>query len=113
MKAKHKVYYNLHKHCLSIMFKGKVLEHSSEFFLKDVEFRVSQAGRSRVLREKRKNVHAFVCGIPDDGWGVDQTERRVTYNPYKYNSFVYADTLEPVYKAKWVGVIDRDIFVLN
>jgi hypothetical protein len=113
MKAKHKVYYNLHKHCLSIMLRGKVLEHSSEFFLRDVEFRVSQAGRDRVLREKRKNVHAFVCGTPDDGWPVDQTERKVTYNPYKFNSFVYSDTLEPVYKAKWVGVIDRDIFVLN
>jgi hypothetical protein len=113
MKAKHKVYYNLHKKCLSIMFRGKVLEHSTEFFLKDVEFKVSQAGRSRVLKEQRKNVHAFVCGTPDDGWPVDQTERKVTYNPYKFNSFVYSDTLEPVYKAKWVGVINRDIFVLN
>lgn len=113
MKAKHKVYYNLHKHCLSIMLKGKVLEHSSEFFLKDVEFRVSQAGRNRVLKEKRKNVHAFVCGTPDEGWPVDQLERRVTYNPYKYHSFVYSDTLEPVYKAKWAGVIGREIFVLN
>jgi hypothetical protein len=54
MRAKHKVYYNLHKHCLSIMLRGKVLEHSTEFFLKDVEFRVSQAGRSRVLKEKER-----------------------------------------------------------
>ena len=113
MKAKHKVYYNLHKKCLSIMLRGKVLEHSTEFFLKDVEFKVSQAGRSRVLKEQRKNVHAFVCGTPDDGWPIDQNERKVTYNPYKYNSFVYSDTFEPVYKAKWVGVINRDIFVLN
>jgi hypothetical protein len=113
MKAKHKVYYNLHKKCLSIMLRGKVLEHSTEFFLRDVEFRVSQAGRSRVLKEQRKNVHAFVCGTPDDGWPIDQNERKVTYNPYKFNSFVYADNLEPVYKAKWVGVINRDIFVLN
>ncbi|NBP57488.1 hypothetical protein EBU71_13330 [bacterium] len=112
MKAKHKVYYNLHKHCLSIMFKGKVLEHSSEFFLKNVDFRVSQAGRSRVLREKRKNVHAFVCGTPDEGWPI-HGERQVTYNPYKYKSFVYADTKRPVYKAKWAGVIGREIFVLN
>ena len=89
------------------MLRGKVLQHSTEFFLKDVEFKVSQAGRSRVLREKRKNVHAFVCGTPD------QVERKVKYNPYKYNSFVYADTLEPVYKVKWAGVINRDIFVLN
>ena len=113
MKAKHKVYYNLHKKCLSVQFKGKVIEHTISICLKDVIFKVSQKGRERVLREKRKNVHAFVCGIPDDGWPIDQNERKVTYNPYKFNSFVYADNLEPVYKAKWVGVIDRDIFVLN
>ena len=120
MRAKHKVYYNLHKKCLSIMLRGKVLQHSTEFFLKDVEFRVSQAGRSRVLKEKRKNVHAFVCGVPDETWRTDlgamvtaMAGRKVTYNPYKYNSFVYADNLEPVYKVKWAGVINRDIFVLN
>jgi len=113
MKAKHKVYYNLHKHCLSIMLRGKVLEHSSEFFLSGVEFRVSDVCRNRELKEQSNNAHAFVCGTPDDGWPVDQIERKVTYNPYKFNSFVYADNLEPVYKAKWVGVIDRDIFVLN
>jgi hypothetical protein len=94
------------------MLKGKVLEHSSEFFLRDVEFRVSQAGRSRVLKEKRKNVHAFVCGHRDDGWPI-HGERLVTNNPYKYNSFFYSDTKRPVYKAKWAGVIGREIFVLN
>jgi len=67
MTAKHKVYYNLHKHCLSIMLRGKVLEHSTEFFLKDVEFRVSQAGRNRVLKEQRKNVLSFIS--KDDSSG--------------------------------------------
>ena len=95
------------------MLRGKVLEHSTEFFLKDVEFRVSKAGRDRVLKEQRKNVHAFVCGTPDDGWPVDQVERKVTYNPYKYNSFVYADTLEPIETADYAFIKGKEIFVLN
>jgi hypothetical protein len=53
-----------------------------------------------------------VCGTPDEGWPI-HGERQVTYNPYKYHSFVYADTKRPVYKAKWAGVIGREIFVLN
>ena len=124
MKAKHKVYFNLHKKCLSVQYKGKVIDHAKSICLKDVEFKVSQAGRARVLREKRKNVHAFVVGdvslnrppmyyLRKYSDKYTEFERRVTYNPYKYNSFVYSDTFEPVYKVKWAGVINRDIFVLN
>jgi len=76
---------------------------------------VSQAGRERVLREGRKNVHAFACGrlleyrgavpykgrsIADHVWqwadGVKRKaiigNRKVVYNPYKYRSFVTPDT---------------------
>ena len=59
------------------MLRGKVLEHNTEFFLKDVEFKVSQAGRNRVLKEQRKNVHAFVCGTPDDGWPIVKMKERL------------------------------------
>ena len=47
-------------------------------------------GREKVLREKRKNVHAFVKGYLQDAENVD-TDRpatQVTYNPYKYETFV-------------------------
>ena len=124
MKAKHKVYFNLHKKCLSVQFKGKVIDHTKSICLKDVIFKVSQKGRGRVLSEKRKNVHAFVTGdiapnrpamyYLNKYWEkYTEFERKVTYNPYKYNSFVYADTEEPIKTADYVFIQGKDIFVLN
>lgn len=111
--AKYKVYYNLHKKCLSMMYRGKVISHAVEYALKNVDFRVSAKGRERVLKNHRKNVHAFVCGEQDEGWPVDQLEQKVIYNPYKYKSFVRADTKRPIYHANYAFVIGKDIYVLN
>jgi hypothetical protein len=57
--------------------------------LEDARPKVSQAGRLRVLREGRKNVHAGLVG------NLRSIERRpfhgetITYNPYLYDSFVF------------------------
>ena len=80
------VYYNIHKNCLSVRLAGKVVAHVDEIFLSDVHYRVQPAGRARVLREGRKNVHAFVVGkvskpFETDGFDV------VYYNPYKTETF--------------------------
>jgi hypothetical protein len=58
--------------------------------LEDVELKVSEAGRQRVLKEKRKNVHAGVKGtrifrIPNKGKLFFQP---AYYNPYEYETFV-------------------------
>jgi len=42
--------------------KGKVIDHVLGLALKDATFKVSRAGRERVIREQRKNVHAGVQG---------------------------------------------------
>lgn len=70
--------------------KGKVILHLSDFVLKDVTFKVSEAGRQRVIREKRKNVHAGVVGnLIDECIMSDAVS--VTYNPYKNSTFVKVD----------------------
>jgi hypothetical protein len=86
------VYFNLHKKLLSVRHKGRVIHHSNYVKIVNPTFVVSEAGRQRVLREKRKNVHAFVRGElvalennPEDS--VDNLQT-ITYNPYKYNTFV-------------------------
>jgi hypothetical protein len=84
------VYRNLHKGCYSVRCKksGRVIYHTDKIYLQDVEFKVSESGRQRVLREKRKNVHAFVEGVwlPMLPVTVSTTER-IRYNPYKYGYF--------------------------
>ena len=59
------IYRNLHKKCFSIRHNGKVIDYlydDQELHLIDVKFRVQPAGRERVRRENKKNVHAYVKG---------------------------------------------------
>jgi len=80
--------------------------------LKNCKFKVSQKGRERVLKEKRKNVHAGVegvlCGFQNRHNLIDFTE--LTYNPYKYDSFVIKKTKEPVSGAGLIVLKDKKIF---
>ena len=88
--------------------KGIVQCHAETLLLSDVTFHVSQKGRERVLREQRKNVHAYVKGkLEVDSKilqvieaGSDWLESlltyrgwvELTYNPYKFSSFVLRGT---------------------
>lgn len=105
------VYRNLTRNCYSVrsVETGRVQAHVTEFCLHDCEFRVSEAGRQRVLRERRKNVHAVIRGILVNAnywhrgirrapWPPMPLEgaERVTYNPYEVSKFQAsgADILE-------------------
>ena len=59
-----KVYFNLNLDCLSVIDAetGLLYCHAHRVEIHNAEFRVQPAGRERVLREKRKNVHAYVIG---------------------------------------------------
>ena len=87
------VYFNLHKKVWSIRQGGKVVEHTKNVMLKDVRFLVSKAGREKVLREKKKNVHAGVSGYVVDNIPTPKvySEAFVTYSPYKHKGFVAVD----------------------
>jgi hypothetical protein len=115
--ARAQVYYNLHKHCLSVVplegeGKGRV-QHAEQIVLSDVKFSVQPKGRERVLNEQRKNVHAFVRGqivsINQSPQAQVSNWIPVTYNPYKYTSFVKAATFEPVYAADEVWIKGKQI----
>lgn len=95
------VYRNLHKNCWSVkcLKTRRVVAHVDSIVLRGAMGKVSQAGRERVLREKRKNVHAGILGHWDKSGTVENLSglsRPITYNPYKYSSFVYSDTCEPI-----------------
>ncbi len=103
------VYYNLHKKCLSVRRKGIVIDHVRSILLKNAKFVVQPAGRKRVLKEKRKNVHAFVRGERVAVASFDGRSERITYNPYKYKSFVSIETGKPVFKKDIVSIDGRNI----
>ena len=99
------VYWNLHKKCFSVRDckTGRVVGHTDILWLKNPKFIVRKSGRDRVLREGRKNVHAFVRG----DYGTSKEAfwfewRDATYNPYKYSTFVDRETEKPLDSAKYV-----------
>lgn len=97
------VYFNLHKKLWSVKAlegpeKGRVVCRSGYVTLRDVQPRVSQAGRERVLREKRKNVHAGLVGEWDFSSCHELLpETEITYNPYKSGNFYYRQMPERDY----------------
>ncbi len=120
------VYRNLHKKCLSVKAlegpqKGRVVAWVDEVYLTGVTFKVSQAGRARVLREQRKNVHAGVVGewlqnsvvIHSRIVSYSNTLRKawVGYNPYRFSSFVFNDDFSPVSTATMAHVSHQGIAV--
>jgi len=114
------VYYNLHKDKLSIKSRerlnyGRVIRHVDTILLDGCTFIVQEAGRKKVLKEKRKNVHAFVRGniCRKENLIKSGTCRVVKYNPYYYDSFVYEDTEEPVYEAEIVAIVGKKIIAYN
>ena len=107
------VYFNLHRKVWSIKAlegpnKGRVIAHSTVVEMSDCTFKVSEAGRQRVLAEKRKNVHAGIVGVVrtilenthgivrgglraeahNVVYGAHPTYSPVTYNPYKNSTIV-------------------------
>lgn len=97
------VYRNLHRGLFSVKRRDKPVEHARRIVLRDVRLLVRPAGRAKVLRDRRKAVHAFVTGVPVGG--NDAIPRRgwrsFSYDPYANEHFVLADTGEPVLAARF------------
>jgi hypothetical protein len=95
------VYRNLHQKCFSLRKAGKVYGYANTLFAKDVTFKVSEAGRKRVLETRRKNVHAGILSpeIITDFATVEAEFAReysqlskISYNPYTANGFFLVDS---------------------
>lgn len=99
------VYFNLHKYIWSVRqcSTGRVILHTNKVHIRDPKFVVRKAGRERVLREGKKNVHAFVRGeiTHFDDFDPDYLDYTlVSYNPYKFDTFVDVCDTRPVRTAK-------------
>jgi hypothetical protein len=109
------VYRNLHLRCYSIRGnkRGIVFAHLNDgFSVNNAVFKVSSSGRDRVLREKRKNVHAGIRGnfqrssIPESDNLI-----KVSYNPYLCDSFyVVGSPDKKVFSAKSVFFLADGIY---
>ena len=106
------VYFNLHKRVFSVRSckTGRVVHHTKNVHIRDPQFVVREGGRQRVLRERKKNVHAFVRGYATYFEDCPMSDT-IGYNPFKYDSFVKMPDETPVHKAKraWLNVNGNDM----
>lgn len=127
------VYRNLHNGRWSVRGnKTKlVLGHADKVLLYDVEFVVGEKGRRRVLREGRKNVHAYARGYLCN-WVGDSYKNRgmpptlntrfpslmeqislleVCYNPYKFGHFFYPYNQSKIERCDHAFFINQTLMV--
>ena len=100
-------YWNFRKKQWSILHKGKLLKHLSYVRLDNVQFIVRPGGRARVLRDNRKNVHAYARGKLMNGEALgtgeilswNTTVTSIRYNPYENETFVTVHDNTPVHHS--------------
>lgn len=109
------VYRNLNNNSFSIRCsKSKlVLAHGNDFIIKNAFSKVSESGRQRVIKEGRKNVHAYVEGeISEDVVKDYEILDELYYNPYGQANFTLKNN-----KCKFVSgdlyFKDGKCFVIN
>lgn len=113
------VYRNLSKKCLSVRFRGRVIAHVERIALRNVAFVVSEAGRQRVLRDRRKNVHAFLRGEwlgPFEMYSLPPSitgHADVRYDPYQYDHFHNLTADKPVRTADMAWIADGKVTCYN
>ena len=98
-----RVFKNWTRDCYSIMQDGVLKASASQVRLSDVEFLVRASGRDRMLRDARRNVHAYAVGLlidfvhPCESRRLERVNgRRVDYDPFKASSFLDKDSEERV-----------------
>lgn len=108
------VYRNLNKSKKRMVYSircvktKRVILHMESLSLKDCIFFVSQAGRKRVLKDKSRNVHAWIRGTL-----IDQVrcKSKVRYNPYVKPNFFYSCNGKMISESKYVTLNQNGLFV--
>lgn len=110
-------------------YKGKVLGYATYILVKDPKFVVSEKGRQRVLKERRKNVHAGVVGElvsvfeytprhldlsaltcqPCNWQHIHKAATPITYNPYRHSTFYMRELGYSVLTADLASFYANDV----
>ena len=103
--AKYYIYRNLRTGGFSVKRRGRVVDRQQSLNAQDVTFKVNEIGRERVIKEKQKNVHAYVVCDKYYLYSRQKVDklRVITYNPYAANFFMcnghpIADAEEVVFR---------------
>lgn len=108
------IYRNLTAGGWSVRGKGgEVVCHANHLLAYDVQWVVQPGGRARARREGQRNVHAFARTNDIVVLDCDPETGKcgeVTYNPFAFDTFVWADTEEPVFESAVVLFCKDKVF---
>lgn len=108
-----KVARNLKRRQYSLREGKKVVGYADTLVLTDCHFEVNQVIRNRVLRNKQKEVHAFVVGEKGEDKPLPSDAVEVTYNPYWMSCFYRKDNGARVFEAREVHFTLRGVFAVE
>ena len=108
------VYRNLHKNCLSVQQDGIVRCHADNIVLSCSEFKVSDKGREKVRRERKKNVHAKIKGyaVKNPSEIISNNWHKCYYNPYKTDYFMDESNNKYVRSAQYADVDGQECILI-
>lgn len=96
-----RVHRNLNRGTWSLTEPGQAVRHAEAVTLARVTFKVSAAGRARVLARRVRAVHAWAAGTLTEEQPAGPFVR-VSYNPYRAETFTRADNGAPIHAAAFV-----------
>ena len=91
---------------------GLVDQYANKVILENVNFKVSKTGQSRVRKEKRKNVHAFVIGNIIANLPNNVELFRATYNPYRDDGFRLINGNTALTSVRYAILCEEGLFVV-
>jgi hypothetical protein len=113
-----RIYRNLNKKGIwySVVQGGKTVAHTSAICLKDCTFHVSETIRKRVVKNKKKEFHAYVEGhVTASVMGTTAKRNdlpvKVEYNPYKMKHFHGKTATDPFPLKGAMAVICSEVGV--
>ena len=110
-----RTYRNLHNGLMSVQQKignsWLVVGHLDNLVLESPTFHVSEASRQRVLRDGRKNVHAYGCGILL-GQSLPKLPplEPIFYCPFQQSYFSWQQTGIRLDSADHLIIIDNQVY---
>jgi hypothetical protein len=103
--------------------QGRVIDVVDGAVIKDATFIVNENRRQRVVRDHRKNVHAYVRGELERTYDIDTLSPaaadallkrganvRVGYNPFKMKTFQREDCWQPIAASPLVVAAPKGVY---
>lgn len=87
----------------------RVIKYTDAITLNYAKFIVSRKGIQRIRKNKRKAVVAFVEGEAVEYTALHVNGTQVTFNPYKWYTFVTTLDKRPIHNAVYVAIDGKNI----